>query len=94
MMKARHMIMALGVVGAGWLALFGDKTPNNDVAEAVATPRDRAAKSVAQPVQATPANTATDTATGTTSDSQNTAHSGKPKREHARITPWPPVSDS
>ena len=34
-MKARHLLMATGVAIAGWLALFGDKTPNGGVAEPV-----------------------------------------------------------
>ncbi len=39
-MKPRHLILAFGVVAAGLVAIFGDKTPSNGVAEAVvrATP--------------------------------------------------------
>lgn len=34
-MKARHLILALGVAAAALVALFGDKTPVNTVAEPV-----------------------------------------------------------
>ncbi len=43
-MKPIHIAMGLAVVGAGALALFGDKTPNSGVAEAVER------KSAARPV--------------------------------------------
>ena len=49
-MKPRHLLMAAGVAIAAWLALFGDKTPNGNVAEPVArtaakpaTPREAVA---------------------------------------------------
>lgn len=32
-MTRRHIFMAAAVVIAGWLALFGDKTPTSDIAE-------------------------------------------------------------
>jgi len=48
--KPRHLLMAAGVAIAAWLALFGDKTPNGNVAEPVtrtaakpAAPRDTVA---------------------------------------------------
>jgi hypothetical protein len=34
-MKARHLILAAGVIAAALVALYGDKTPANGVAEAV-----------------------------------------------------------
>jgi hypothetical protein len=35
-MNARHVILAAGLAIAAWLAIFGDKTPTAEVAEAVA----------------------------------------------------------
>jgi len=83
-MKPRHLIMALGVVGAGWLALFGDKTPNSGVAEAVVTPKDRMTKPVTQSthtVQATPTNIAVEAVPAKNGDAENIPHAGKTKRE-------------
>lgn len=37
-MHKRHLVMAAGLVVAAWLAFFGDKTPESDVAEATARP--------------------------------------------------------
>jgi hypothetical protein len=37
-MTRRHFFMAVSVAIAGWLALFGDKTPTADIAEPVARP--------------------------------------------------------
>lgn len=34
-MKARHLVMAAGLCIAAWLAIFGDKTPSEEIAEAV-----------------------------------------------------------
>jgi predicted RNA binding protein YcfA (HicA-like mRNA interferase family) len=34
--KPRHLLMAVGVAIAAWLALFGDKTPSGNLAEPVA----------------------------------------------------------
>ncbi len=34
-MKTRHVLLSCGVIVAGWLALFGDKTPSTSIAEAV-----------------------------------------------------------
>lgn len=35
-MRARHILLTLGLAVAAWLALFGDKTPAPDIAEPVA----------------------------------------------------------
>jgi hypothetical protein len=35
-MKTRHALLALGLIATGWLALFGDKTPTDGVAEPIA----------------------------------------------------------
>ena len=37
-MKRRHLLMLAGLVGSGCLAVFGDKTPANSIAEPVARP--------------------------------------------------------
>jgi hypothetical protein len=37
-MTRRHILMAIGIAVAGWLALFGDKTPTSDIAEPLARP--------------------------------------------------------
>jgi hypothetical protein len=34
-MKARHLLLAGGVAVAGWLAIFGNKAPDGDIAEPV-----------------------------------------------------------
>ena len=49
-MNPRHLVMGLAVLGAAGLALFGDKTPSSDVAEAVE--RKPAAAKVAAPAPA------------------------------------------
>ena len=43
-MKPRHLILAGGLAIAGWLALFGDKTPAGDIAEPVMRQQPAAAK--------------------------------------------------
>lgn len=37
-MKPRHVVMAMGLVGAGWLTFFGDDTQKNGIAEPVIRP--------------------------------------------------------
>ncbi len=57
-MKRRHMILAAGVLLAAGLALFGDKTPDSGVADAVARPRASAPAAplrASQPAPAKPA---------------------------------------
>lgn len=53
-MKARHFLMAAGVAIAGWLAVFGDKTPEAGIAEPlpVAAAQKPAASKPAAPVAA------------------------------------------
>jgi len=36
--KKSHGLLAVGLIGASWLAIFGDKTPSSEVAEPVARP--------------------------------------------------------
>jgi hypothetical protein len=53
-MNRRHAVLAAGLAIAGWLALFGDKTPATDIAEPVtrATPeRTPAGTRVAAPAK-------------------------------------------
>jgi hypothetical protein len=59
-MTPRHLLLAGGVVVAGWLAFFGDKTPANDIAEPVAPRRATPAKTAQVPLRV--ANSAAKTA--------------------------------
>ncbi|MES2534456.1 MAG: hypothetical protein V4632_01155 [Pseudomonadota bacterium] len=34
-MRSRHLLMAIGLVAAGWLAFFGNNTPDDGIAEPV-----------------------------------------------------------
>lgn len=54
-MKPRHLLMGGALLTAAGLALFGDKTPSGDVAEAVDRPAPRAGKEAGNAVGKTPA---------------------------------------
>jgi hypothetical protein len=83
--KGRHILMAGGVVIAGWLALFGDKTPNGSVAAVVAptkatAPAKASASVVAPETVAAVAPIAATSAASTTSTDSN-PRKGKVKPE-------------
>jgi len=85
-MKARHILMAGGVVIAGWLAVFGDKTPNGSAATVVApakTPvstKPRTPAVAPETVSAVASIAATGTSPATTSaDSNPRKGKGKPE---------------
>lgn len=55
-MKPRHVILAASLVGAAWLALFDDKTPDDEIAQAVTgDARPAIAHDAARPVATAPA---------------------------------------
>ncbi|AKU22009.1 hypothetical protein MJ904_14515 [Massilia sp. MB5] len=54
-MKPRHLLMGGALLTAAGLALFGDKTPSGEVAEAVDRPTPRAGKEAGNAVGKTPA---------------------------------------
>ncbi|NVD99972.1 hypothetical protein [Massilia sp. BJB1822] len=54
-MKPRHLLMGGALLTAAGLALFGDKTPSGDVAEAVDRPAPRAGKEAGNAVGKAPA---------------------------------------
>ncbi|UTY55760.1 hypothetical protein [Massilia sp. erpn] len=54
-MKPRHLLMGGALLTAAGLALFGDKTPSGDVAEAVDRPAPRAGKQAGDAAGKTPA---------------------------------------
>jgi len=47
-MNSRHLLMIAGVAIAGWLALFGDKTPESEIAEPLPAARPTKAVAVAK----------------------------------------------
>lgn len=71
-MRTRHILLALGVAVAAWLALFGDKTPAIDIAEPIA----RASASVASK-----ATTISTTAAAVATASSAATHAAKVQRE-------------
>jgi hypothetical protein len=46
-MSMRHLLMAGGLAGAGWLAFFGDRTPDASIAEPVTRPAPAASRAAA-----------------------------------------------
>ncbi len=65
-MTTRHILLAAGLLVAGWLALFADKSPSGSVAEPISRPASGATASkadanavmVARPSESTPSSTA------------------------------------
>ena len=83
-MKGRHILMAGGVVIAGWLALFGDKTPNGAAAMVAPTKVSSAAKSSAPaiaPETVSAVSLASAPSTSAASSTDSNQRKGKPKPE-------------
>lgn len=58
-MKPRHVLLAVALAGAAALAVFGDRSPASDVAEAVDRPAAPAGARAPEPAPARPAPAAT-----------------------------------
>lgn len=79
-MNRRHLVMAVCLLVAGWLAFFGDKTPNSDIAQPVVKKPGRAA--IGRPASA--GATASRPASAAAA---NTGASGNSTRNSARAQP-------
>jgi hypothetical protein len=71
-MKTRSILMGLGLLIAGWLAFFGDKTGSSDIAEAVVR-SSASAIAAAKVAHATPAPAKAGTASRRKSESSGTS---------------------
>lgn len=83
-MKPRHILMAIGVAVTAWLAIFGDKTPKGEVAEAVARPTAKTASKAGVPASArtsAAASTAAPAAAMVNTDAKPAARKDKVKPE-------------
>src|SRR4051812_5334255 len=83
-MTARHIILTLGVLVAGWLALFGDKTPSANIAEPVT--RKEQAGSVQTRMTTTANTNASASAGNSTMNSSNRKNEKKSDAEPVILT--------